>query len=72
MLNDPVLIEDLIEDLEGAAPVDHVVLRDDLKPIDHRLPGENVIVMRNSKADADAIVGVPVKTIGGHVYSDCG
>jgi hypothetical protein len=48
MLNDTVLVEDLIEDLEGAAAIDHVVFRDDLEPIDHRLLVENVVVVRNS------------------------
>ena len=72
MLNDSILIEDLVKNLERASAVDHVVLRDDLKPIDDWLLRENVVVVRNSQTDPDSIVGVSVEAIGRHRRSDLG
>src|ERR1700756_4043152 len=72
MLNNAVLIENLIEDLERAATIDHIVFRDDLKPIDHRLLREDVIVVWHSQADADSVVGESIEAIGRHVYSGSG
>ena len=66
VLNDSVLIENLVENFEWAATIDHVVLGDDLEPIDHRLLRKDVVVMRHAQADADAIVGVSIETIGWH------
>ena len=70
VLHYAVLVENLIENPQRTAVVHHVVFRDDLKPIDHRLPGEDVIIMRNSQANADTVVGVPIETISRHMYSD--
>jgi hypothetical protein len=72
MPNNSVLIENLVEHLEGTSAVDHVVLRDDLKPIDDWLLRENVIVVRNSQTDADSVVAVSVEAIGRHRRSDPG
>jgi hypothetical protein len=72
MLNDSVLIENLVEIFERPPAVDHVVLRDDLKPIDDWLLRENVIVVSNSQTDADSVVGISVEAIGRHRSSDSG
>jgi hypothetical protein len=66
MLNDPVLIKDLIEHLERASAIHHVVLRDDLEPIDHGLLRKDVVVMRDSKPDTDTVVGESVEAVGWH------
>ena len=66
MLHDSILLQDLIQHVEGAAAVDHVVLGDDLEPIDDRLLLQNVLVVRNAETDADAVVGMTVEAIGRH------
>ena len=48
MLHDPILIEDLVEHLQRPATVDHVILGDDLKPVDEGLLGKNVLIVRNA------------------------
>ena len=66
MLHDPVLFKDLVEHLERTTAVNHVVLRDDLEPIDHRLLGKNVVVMRHAQADTYTVIGKRVETACGH------
>jgi hypothetical protein len=67
VLDDAVTFEDLIEDLERAAAVDHVVFGDDLEPVDDGLFGEDVVVVRDAKADPYAVVAETVEAIGWHV-----
>jgi hypothetical protein len=67
MLNDSILIENLIEDLQRSATVDHVVFRNDLKPIHHRLLRQDVIVVPHSQTNSHAVVGISIETIGRHV-----
>jgi hypothetical protein len=66
MLDDAILLENLVEDLERAATIDHVVFGDDLEPVDDGLFGEDVIVVRHAEADSDAVVREPVEAIGWH------
>ncbi len=66
VLDDSVLLEDLVEDLERPAAVDHVVFGDDLEPVDDGLLGEDVVVVRDTQTDPHAIVGETVETIGRH------
>ncbi len=66
MLNDPVLLKDPIEHLEWPAAIDHVVFRNDLKPVDHRLLGEDVFVMWNPQSDTDTIIGKGIESVGRH------
>ena len=66
VLHDAVLLEDLVEHFERAAAIDHEVFGDDLEPIDDRFLFEDVPVVRNAQADADAEIGVAVERIGGH------
>ena len=72
MLNHSILVENLVENLERTPTVDHVVLRDDLKPVHERLLRENVVVVRNSQANTDSVVGISVEAIGRHRSSDPG
>src|SRR5580704_9409413 len=69
MLNDAILLENSIQNCKRPAAIDHVVFRDDLEPIDHRLAFQDVLVMRNPQADADAVLGMSVKSIGRHVWT---
>ena len=66
MLDDAVLLENLVEDAERPATVDHVVFRNDLKPVDDRFLFQDVPVVGNAQADADSVLGVAVETIGRH------
>src|SRR5580698_6043904 len=66
MLHHAVLIQNLIEHTQRSAPVDHVVLRDNLKPVDNRLLRKDVLVVRDAKPDANAVFGKSIKTICRH------
>src|SRR5450631_750982 len=66
VLNDPILFANLVEDLERAAAIDHIVFRNDLKPIDNRLFGEDVIVMWDPQPDTDTVIGKGIKSVGWH------
>ena len=66
-----VLLQNLVEDCQRPAAIQHVVLADDLKPVHHRLLLEDVLVVRNAQPDPDAEFGVVVEAIGGHIVSFC-
>ena len=66
VLDDAVLLENLVEHFERTAAVDHVVFGDDFEPVDDRLLGEDVVVVRNAQADADTVIGKCVEAIGRH------
>src|ERR1700681_2103554 len=55
MLDHTVTLENPVQRSEWASAINHEVLRDDLEPVHHRRPLENMLVMRNAKADADAV-----------------
>ncbi len=66
MLHNAIPVENLIENLQCTAAIDHVVLGNDLKPIDDRLLRKDMVVVRHPQSDAYAIVGKPVETICRH------
>jgi hypothetical protein len=66
VLDHPILLQDAIEHVERTAAVDHVVFGDDLKPVNHRLLRQDVVVVWDAKSDADTIVGEGVKSIRRH------
>ncbi len=66
MLNDIILFEDLIEYLKRTAAVNHVVFRDDLKPVHYRLLAQDVPVVRNPQSNSNAVFGKAVKAIRRH------
>jgi len=66
VLHDAILIENLIEDMHRPAAIDHEIFRNDFEPIDYRLAGEDVLVVRGTQTDPDAIFCESVETIGGH------
>ena len=67
VLDHAVLLEDLVEDVERAARIEHVVFGNDLEPIDERLFLQDVRVMGDAQAEADAVFGVGVEAVGRHV-----
>src|SRR5216683_3625449 len=66
MLDDAVTFEDLVESRERTAAIDHIIFRDDLEPVDRGLLFENVLVVRNAKADPYPVVFESVKYICRH------
>ena len=68
VLNDAVLLEDGVEDFEGSAAVHHVVFGDDFEPVAGWFLGEDVGVVWDAQADADAEVGEVVESVCGHYW----
>ena len=66
VLHDLVLFENLVEHCQRPATVDHVIFRDDLKPVDERLPLKNVLVVGNAQADSNSVFGESVEAICRH------
>src|SRR5579883_244036 len=66
MLHHAIALEELVEESERTASIDHEIFRDDLEPVHHRLLVQDVVVMRNAKTDSDSVFGKTVKTIGRH------
>lgn len=57
MLDYRVMFKDAVQVLHGLAAIDHEIFTDDFKPIDIRFVAENIFIMGNAKADADAKTG---------------
>ena len=51
---------------ERPSAIDHVVFRDDLEPVHHWLSCQDVLIVRNAKADSDSVVGKTVEAICRH------
>src|SRR5260370_24657166 len=66
VLHYAIPFEDLIEGCKYPPAVEHKILGDDLEPIDHRLLFKDVLVMRDPKPDADAVIGIAVEFVGRH------
>src|SRR5260370_1862670 len=67
MLDDAILLKDLVEHLEGATSVDHIVFGDDLKPVDDGLPGKDMFIVRDAKTDSHPVVGKSIEAICWHI-----
>ena len=72
MLDDAVTFKDLVESRQRTTAIDHVIFRDDLKPVDRRLLFEDVGVMGNPQTDTDTVVREPVKSISWHMFEKRG
>jgi hypothetical protein len=48
VLDNFVALENLVENLEGTAAVNHEIFRDDLEPVAGRLAGKDVVVVRDA------------------------
>src|SRR5262249_1219342 len=69
MLDNPITFQNLIENMQGATAVDHVILRDNLEPAHHWFFRENVLVMRYAKAYPNSEVGETIERICRHLES---
>src|SRR5260221_14657458 len=56
VLDDAVLLKNRVEHFERSAPIDHEILRDDLKPIDDRFFRQNMPRMWHAHANTDAVL----------------
>ena len=69
VLHDLVALENLLELSKRTTIIRHVVLGDDLEPVDHRLVFEDVLEVWIAQSDADTEVMIAVEAICGHVQS---
>jgi len=67
VLNDAILLQDLIEYAQRTAAVDHEIFRNNLEPVHDRFSGEDMIVVRGTQADSNAVVRESVKPISGQL-----
>src|SRR5208283_2123467 len=65
VLHNLILLENLVEDGQRTASVNHIVFRDDFKPSNHGLVLQNVLIVRDSKTYADFIIGKAIESIRG-------
>src|SRR5229473_5574798 len=61
-----VLLQDLIEDVQRPAAIDHEILGNNLEPVAHGLARQNVVVVRRAQANPYAVFGKSVKAIRRH------
>src|SRR5215470_9422035 len=66
MLDHFISFQDLIQHIQWTAPIHHEVFRDNLEPIYNWFSFKDMLVVRDSKANADTIVRIPIETIRGH------
>src|SRR5277367_803874 len=67
MLYDPVTIKNLIEDMQRAPAINHVILGDDLEPTHNRFLSENMPIVRHAKTYPNSKIGESVERICWHV-----
>jgi hypothetical protein len=68
MLHYPVLIEDLIEDVQRTAAFDHEIFGDDFKPVDDRFFFEDMLIVRNTQTNPHPVFRKPVESIRRHKF----
>jgi hypothetical protein len=66
MLHNAILLENLVEHLQGAPAIHHEIFRDDFEPVYNRFFLEDMLVVRNAKANANAVVRLAVKSVRRH------
>src|SRR5215467_14156489 len=66
MLDHFISFQDLVQHMQWTAPIHHEVFRDNLEPIYNWFSFKDMLVVRDSKANADTIVRIPIETIRGH------
>src|SRR5580704_1359588 len=72
MLDHAITLKDLVESRQRTTAVDHVILRDDLEPVDRGLLFEDVGVMRNPQTDTYPVIREPVESVGWHMIEEEG
>ena len=63
VLHNAILLEDLVEDGQARPGIDHEIFSDDFEPVDHRLARKDVLIVRNAKADSDAVIRNALKRL---------
>src|SRR5215472_15411421 len=66
VLNHPISFQNQIERLQRSTAVYHEVFGNDLEPADDGFLLKDVLVVRNTQTNADAIIGVAVKPVPRH------
>ncbi len=66
MLNHTIALEDPIQGRKRTPAVDHVIFRNDLKPVHNRLLFEDVAVVRDPEANPDPVILEAVESICRH------
>src|ERR1700752_759223 len=66
VLHHAVLIENLIEDVERASAINHVILRDDFEPINHWLFRKDVLIVRSPQTDTYSVLRESIEPISRH------
>src|SRR5260370_42494551 len=66
MLHYFVLLEYLIQNMQRPSAVDHEIFGDDFKPVDNRLAGKDVIIVRRPQADPNSVIRKSIKPIFRH------
>ncbi len=66
MLYDFVLIEDLIQNVQRSAAVNHEILRDDFKPVDNGFARKNMLVVRSPQSNPNPVIRKRIKAIRSH------
>src|SRR6266568_4732523 len=67
VLNDAILLQDLIEDAQRTAAVDHEIFRKNLEPVHDRFSREDMMVVRGTQANSNAVVRESIKAISGQL-----
>ena len=69
MLDNAILLQDLFENVQRPSAIDHEIFGNNLEPINDRLAREDVMVVRGTQANANAVGSESIKTIRGQLIS---
>src|SRR5258708_32864607 len=67
VLHDFVLIEDLIQNVQRPAAVNHEILGDNFKPVHDGFTRENMLIVRSAQANSNPVISKRVKATFRHV-----
>jgi hypothetical protein len=66
VLDHAIAFENPVESGQRAAPIDHIIFGNNLKPVHYWCVFEDMLVVRNAKTDSDSVILKSVKSIGRH------
>ena len=64
VLHHSVLVENLIEHVQGAAGIDHEIFGDDFEPVHYRFTRKDVPIMGNTQTNSYAMTAECIKAVG--------
>src|SRR4029077_8980613 len=67
VLHYTIAFQNLVQDVERPAAINHEIFGNHFKPVNHRFLFENMIVMRDAQPNADTVIFVSVEAICGHI-----